>query len=117
MFLGKKEKIVNIKDIVITYRYPTITDEISIESKKALLTRGQYTILSISLDPIQRKATELTDAIATLSICAIFENKKYYWEGFTDEDGKDFILEVYKDFNLWRLQFRNDGGKNSGEGS
>lgn len=118
MFLNERKEIVKVIDgIEIKFRYPSLADEIQIESKKHLLTRGQYSSMSIGILDSQILILTLVNAIATLSVCASFigekEKEEYFWEGFADDDGKEFVLKVYDEFIKWRQSFRRRSEKNN----
>ena len=118
MFLNEKREIVKeIDGIQIKFRYPSITDEIQIEARKHTLTRGQYSSMAIGILLSQQKIMDLLEAVSVLTVVASFigekEKETYFWEGFVDDDGKDFVLKVHEEFKKWRLSFRKnvDGNK------
>jgi len=118
MFLDNiRETVKEIGGFLIKFRYPTLIDEVLIESKKTTLTRGQYVPMSMSFSPTQLEAVELVDMLSTLSIIATFEKQEYSWDNFCDEDGKDFVKKCYNYFLEWRSSFRkrieSDGGQPS----
>ncbi len=110
LFLTKEKQVIkNIKGINIKFIYPTIADEIQIETEKTLLTRGQYPSLSFSISQTQMDAFQLTEALSTLKVVAFFVDKEYQeisWDKLYDEEGKDFLFEVYDEYLKWRNSFR-----------
>ena len=104
---SNRKEIINVDGINIEFRYPTLADEIQIESKKILITRGQYATIALTSTMIDSPVMEMVDAIATLSIVSSFpDNPENLWENIIDSDGKEFLEKVYKSFKEWRLSFR-----------
>lgn len=113
MFLNKERKITEtINGIEVEFRYPTIQDEIQIEARKQVITRGQYMSMGISPLASSQNALDLTDALSTLTIIARFPNNPdYNWEFLSDEEGTEFALKCFEYFKKWRLSFRKGNGE------
>lgn len=113
----KRETVITVKGVELKLRFPTISDEILIESKKHTLTRSQYASMSLGLLQTQVETLNLTDAIATLSTVADFVDEKKYgdvsFSELYEEEDKAFILEAYTQYLEWRNSFRKkpDGDK------
>ena len=104
-----REIVKNIEGINIKFHYPRITDEINIEAEKALLTRGQYPTLSMGFVASQKDAVVSAEEIATLKNVAQFideDMKDKYWDDLVDNEGKEFLDEVYDEYIKWRDSFR-----------
>lgn len=118
MFLEKNRDVVKeIEGFRIKFRYPTITDEINIEAKKNIYTRGQYAPMTLSTMVNAQKALDYVDAISTLSIVARFEDedkKSLNWDSLVDDEGKEFLMAVYNEFLEWRNSFRKKPEEKSG---
>lgn len=105
MFSNKTETK-EIQGIEFQFRYPTIADNIKINSKKNQLTRGQYFAMSIA----NIDTTTITDKIAVLNQCVVCVDKRYpnfLWENL-EEDFLSLAEETYEKYLEWKSFFREN---------
>jgi len=95
----------------VEFHYPTIGDEIVIQSNISSLTRGHYAILKSSLSEETRQAAESAEMLATLEVCVTLpQQPDFSWRSIGGEEAKEFMILVYEAFIEWRSTFRK--GKN-----
>ena len=96
------------KGYTIKSRMPKIGDKIAIESRRSILSRGQYNSLAISIIDSQVNALNLLDAVTTLQVCCElpkdFPNRENLADA--DETQEQDILDLYLNYIKWQKFFR-----------
>jgi hypothetical protein len=104
---------INIDGVMLKFRYPTIADNIAIQSRLTLLTRGQYAALAASFVEEQRETAQLAYMSSVLGVLVSFTDKNMRersWESLSDEEESVvFMTKVYDEFLKWRDSFRRAG--------
>lgn len=113
--IKKKSGFFLVRDYSIEAKIPTIGDRIAIESRRSILTRGQYALMSMNSFMSEITILDFVDALSMLQIvCKLpdhFPCRENLAE-ITDEDDESLVMEVYTAYIKWQKFFRkNMGGK------
>jgi len=113
--IKKKSGFFLVRDYSIEAKIPTIGDRIAIESRRSILTRGQYALMSMNSFMSEITILDFVDALSMLQVvCRLPENFpcKENLAEITDEDDESLVMEVYSAYIKWQKFFRkNMGGK------
>lgn len=98
-----------VRDYPIIARIPTIGDKISIESRRSILSRGQYSTMAMTLLESQNYAVALINAISMIQVVCVLPEDFPHRDNLSeisDEKDERLLMEVYEGYLQWQLFFR-----------